>query len=360
VTDPYAPPKSDVAAADTAGAAGPEAPANRFVAVILTLLLLPAGHVFVGRTQRGLAWFLAANAVGVAGLALTPQICRVAGLGTACVVLGLAFVLAVVASVDAARLARKRVRRTKVWIVVGVAVAAFVAGRLVAVVHRALLIEAFKVPAGSMMPTISVGDHLFVDKKTRGSAQRGEVIVFPFPERPGQDFVKRVVGLGGDTIEVKGGHVSINGWAIPRCALGAWQYTETEEGRGYPHKGALSVEFLGDASYLIFEDDSAGGGDVAGPWTVKRGEVFVMGDNRNNSHDSRMWYGGRGGGVPVDTVRGRAFVVWVGQHEEGLNPSRFGVDLTGRRPAPPAGAPELAAAIDRCMAARPPGFVAPP
>jgi signal peptidase I len=360
VSDPYAPP----AAAPAQGTAEQKPrPASVALAALLTFLSLPAGHVYVGRPLRGVVWLVALTGYVVALEAFAPPLCRAIGLTAVALLFVGALAIAVAATVDAGKLARRRAQRMPVWLVLVVALAAVIVGRVLAFAERALLLESFKVPSGSMLPTIAIGDHLFVDKKTTtaGAPRRGEVIVFPFPEHRDQDFIKRVVGVGGDDIEIKGGRLWIDGWQVPRCRVGEWNYREDDPSMAYAHAGELSVEFLGDASYLVFEDRAAGAPfETMGPWHVKPGEVFVMGDNRNNAHDSRMWFGGVGGGVPVETVRGRAFIVWLGMRGSGVDGSRFGVDLSGRKPSPPAGAPELGADIARCMAERPAGTVAPP
>jgi signal peptidase I len=360
--DPYAPPAA--APSPTTGEApAPPRPASMAAAAILTFLfVLPAGHFYVGRPIRGLVWFSAVVAYTVIVEAFAPSLCRAIGIAGMAVWLGGVLAITVAATVDAARLARRRTQRVPVWLVVLVAVGAVIVGRVFAVAERALLLEAFKVPSGSMQPTIAVGDHLLVDKKASGAPRRGDVIVFPFPEQPNQDFIKRVIGVGGDDIEIKDGALSIDGWQVPRCRVGEWQYQDASEYGSTSHAGALWVEFLGDASYLVF-DDRAGGAPfeaTMGPWHVKPGEVFVMGDNRNNAHDSRMWFGGQGGGVRVATVRGRGFIVWLGQNGGAVDGSRVGVDISGRKPSPPAGAPQLAADIERCMKERPAGTVGPP
>ena len=92
------------------------------------------------------------------------------------------------------------------------------------------------------------------------------------------------------------------------------------------HEGEVYLEVLGDRRYLTFYDASVPRGDE-GPYTVKDDEFFVVGDNRRNAHDSRMWYGGEGGGVPLSTVSGVAFVVWLAATDYGVDWPREGQDL---------------------------------
>ncbi len=231
---------------------------------------------------------------------------------------------------------------------------------------RSFVVEAFKIPSGSMIPTLRVGDHIFVDKLRYGPLvpfgtgrlysrmppARGDVVVFGFPERPEEDFIKRVIGHPGDTIEVFDGHPRINGWEVPHCHAGSFSYSDSDEVWSR-HEGELFVEFLGDNSYLALLDRAAlGAMDHQGPFTVKPSEFFVMGDNRNNSHDSRLWFGGRGGGVPFDLLKGHALFVWFSASSRGFDASRIGTVVTGHPRVEQANV-ELQSGIERCLAERP-------
>jgi signal peptidase I len=350
--DPYAPPGASASQAPP-GAAPVRDPASAVVTVALSLVALGSGHVYVGRARRGLAWYGAVCGAGLGFAALAPLVFR--GIGIAGLFLfGLAPVgLGVAAIVDAGRLARARARRVDAGILVASVVGFLVGGVVLRVVMRTYLLEAFKIPSGSTLPTVAIGDHLFVDKKAGGTARRGELIVFPFPEHPDQSFIKRVIGLPGDTVEVDHGRVTINGWLVPRCPLGEWSYSDEAM-----HQGEVWLEYLGDASYLVFED-AAGFGFPGSKWKVAAGQVFVMGDNRENSHDSRTWYGGAGGGVPIATVGGTVFTVWLASTEKGIDWAREGLDLGGRHPGAPPGAPAMAPAVEECMRRRPAGAVGP-
>jgi signal peptidase I len=237
----------------------------------------------------------------------------------------------------------------------------------VAMALRAFVIEAFKIPSGSMIPTLQVGDHIFVNKFSYGPAipwtktrifsrmppERGDVMVFAFPEHPEQDFIKRIVAIPGDELRTKGGRPVINGWEVPRCSVGTYSYTESELPQTR-HEGDLFVEYLGDESYLtLYDNTSMGGLEERGPYHVKPGEVWVMGDNRNNSHDSRMWWGGQGGGVPFDNIRGRALFVWLSMGDAGVDWSRLGAPVMGRPRLPPS-MKHLEAPLEKCLRERPP------
>jgi signal peptidase I len=238
----------------------------------------------------------------------------------------------------------------------------------VAMALRAFVIEAFKIPSGSMIPTLMVGDHIFVNKFVYGPAlpwsdarfwtsmppKRGDVIVFAYPEQPSQDFIKRTIALPGDRLEARAGHPWINNWEVPHCTVGTFSYDDAEVPLSH-HEGELDVEYLGEEAYLTFFDKtSAGYMEYQGPFIVKPNEVMVMGDNRNNSHDSRMWWGGQGGGVPYPNIRGRALFVWLSVSDLGFDWSRLGAPVMGRPRLPPNMRPVLQAGLDKCLKDRPP------
>ncbi len=241
----------------------------------------------------------------------------------------------------------------------------------VAMALRAFVVEAFKIPSGSMIPTLQVGDHIFVNKFTYGPAipwthkrlwsrmppSRGDVMVFAYPEHPDQDFIKRVIAVPGDKLEARGGHPIINGWEVPSCYAGAYSYVESQDSSR--HEGEMFVEFLEEEAFLTLYDRQSPQTDYQGPYYVKPGEVWVMGDNRNNSHDSRVWWGGQGGGVPYENIKGRALFVWLSVADT-MDWSRIFAPVMGRPPgkgpfgALPQTMKSVEPAIDKCLRARPP------
>jgi signal peptidase I len=245
---------------------------------------------------------------------------------------------------------------------IGIAVA-------VALLLRVFFVEAFKIPSGSMIPTLQVGDHIFVNKLTYGPLipwtkarlftrlppKRGDVIVFEFPENREQDFIKRVIAIGGDKLEVRDGHPWLNGWKVPNCHVGTYTYRENDS--SIQRKADLFVEYLEDKAFLTLYERTfmSGSGEVQGPYHAKPGEVWVMGDNRNNSHDSRGWFEGKGGGVPLGNIKGRALFVWLSFDSAGsISSDRIFVDVMGKPRLPRDQEATLGPGVERCFKDRPP------
>jgi signal peptidase I len=233
---------------------------------------------------------------------------------------------------------------------------------LVALLLRAVVVEAFKIPSGSMLPTLQIEDHIFVNKFVYGPTipltrtrlfprmppVRGDVIVFEFPDddpsATPQDYIKRVVAVPGDILEAEGGHPIINGFRVPFCRAGTY---DRPDRRSFSVGSLeLHVEFLGEHSYLTLIDPMHDQ-EREGPYEVAPGEVWVFGDNRHNSSDSRAWHGGKGGGVPYANVKGRALFVW-------LPLSRLFVNVMGSPQLPEGAPPELVRGAAECLRKRPP------
>ena len=181
---------------------------------------------------------------------------------------------------------------------------------------RSFLYEPFRIPSDSMMPTLIQGDFIFVNKwryglrlpvlNTRiveiGEPRRGDVLVFRKPTEPSLVFIKRLVGMPGDTIRVVGSQVLVNG-TPSQIEPGELYSGPKNEQYLFTHVGE---ERLGDKTHAILLDPARPG--MEGEWRVPPGHYFMMGDNRNNSRDSRF---PDVGFVPEDNVIGKAEAIWL-------------------------------------------------
>jgi signal peptidase I len=173
---------------------------------------------------------------------------------------------------------------------------------LIAFFIRTFIVQAFKIPSGSMKPTLLIGDHILVNKFIYGvkipfirknlisisEPKRDDVIVFIYPEDRSKDFIKRVIGVGGDTIEIRNKKIFLNG--LP--------FQDTH--------GVYVDDFIIPGTIQPR--------DNFGPMTVPKGAVFAMGDNRDQSYDSRFW-----GVVELKDVLGKAFIMYWSWNREDHN-----------------------------------------
>ncbi len=185
---------------------------------------------------------------------------------------------------------------------------------LIVFILRSFIGEPFRIPSGSMLPTLHLGDFILVNKFSygvrlpiiytkilpTGEPDRGDVMVFRFPGDEKVNFIKRVVGLPGDTVEVRNKRVSINGKSVETTMVDA-AFEDRVAGGGF-NVERLS-EQLGEVEHDILINKNRGSGNFKA--TVPEGHYFVMGDNRDNSRDSRYW-----GTVPEKNLVGRAFFIW--------------------------------------------------
>jgi len=179
---------------------------------------------------------------------------------------------------------RSRFRENAEAILIAVVIALFI---------RTFVVQAFKIPSGSMKPTLQVGDHILVNKFIYGikipylssvilpvrDPQRGDIVVFKFPVDPRKDFIKRVIAVPGDVVEIRDKTIYINGRPVNHD-FGVFSDPRTIAGNLKPR-------------------------DNLGPITVPKNALFVMGDNRDESFDSRFW-----GFVPIRDVSGKAFIIY--------------------------------------------------
>lgn len=187
---------------------------------------------------------------------------------------------------------------------------------LLVVLIRSFVVEPFKIPSGSMRPTLQVGDFILVNKFEYGlriplagwkvtdgaDPERGDVIVFQFPQDESVDFIKRIVAVPGDHIAFRERTLYVNGEPVPTRYEGRHVYRSQ---RGQQIQTDRFQERTEDHRYDVLYDTEKRGRTLMEPVEVPPGEYFVMGDNRNHSNDSRYW-----GPVPEENVLGQAFVIW--------------------------------------------------
>lgn len=283
-------------------------PPRPVVAGFLSLLTLGLGDAYNGSPARG--WRLLATASSVLmAIAVIWSVLTAVAPGAWFGGLGLAYVAAAVgfwsfAAIRAWRDAR-RLRdtpRAADWrrVCVTYFLGAQCAVLLLAFLIRTFALQGFKIPSGAMLPTLQIGDHILLNKLVYGPALRvpfsqrliarlpgirqprpGDVVVFIWPKDPSKDFIKRVVGVGGQTIEIRDRHILIDGapWDSPWAT---WEAAVPAAGNNY------------------------------GPYTVPADNLFVMGDNRDQSYDSRFW-----GPVPVSNVKGALPTIYWSVDEAG-------------------------------------------
>jgi signal peptidase I len=215
------------------------------------------------------------------------------------------------------------------WIdnTISLAVAAFLVFSI-----RSTFLEAFKIPSGSMIPTLYIGDFIFVNKMAyqfniplteylfnhpitlfkRGEPKKGDIFVFLYPEDPSLHFIKRIVGTPGDIIELKNRNLYINGKALDLKPLTPEQIVSITNNLKDSKYSPLNItgytENLNGVEHAIFHDSNQNREEhhTFGPFTVPPESVFAMGDNRDNSNDSRFW-----GIVPYENIRGKALMIWL-------------------------------------------------
>lgn len=204
---------------------------------------------------------------------------------------------------------------------------------LIVLLLRSFLAEPFRIPSGSMMPTLLIGDFILVNKFTYGvklpvlntkliemnKPERGDIVVFRYPKNPKVDYIKRVIGLPGDKIAYYNKKIYINGEKISQDLLESYEGL----GQGENMTGAKHfIENLNPVEHSILIRQ--GQPSIESVYIVPQRRYFVMGDNRDNSNDSRYW-----GTVPEENLVGKAFFIWMNWDLEykGINFSRIGTML---------------------------------
>jgi signal peptidase I len=201
---------------------------------------------------------------------------------------------------------------------------------LIVFMLRSFVVEPFKIPSGSMIPTLLVGDLILVNKFTYGlrlpvvntqvtqgsPIQRGDVVVFRYPPKPSVDYIKRVIGLPGDEVSYLNKRLTINGKEVPQAAVSDFfdessmeYFKQFNEQLGDVHHDIIvdtrRAAFIGNPDQFPYRDQCRY--SIEGvTCKVPEGHYFMMGDNRDNSLDSRYW-----GFVPNGNIVGKAFFVWM-------------------------------------------------
>jgi len=183
---------------------------------------------------------------------------------------------------------------------------------LLAIVIRSFIVAPFKIPSSSMIPTLEIGDYLFVLRYPYGfkipltdmqllskEVARGDVAVFVYPEDKSKDYIKRIVGIPGDKIVYRDNRLSVNGKLMPLQEQGNRLYYM--QGGNTDVSGLFEEDLNGIKHHVLRKSFSIRDGE----WEVPAGHYFALGDNRNNSRDSRFW-----GFVPQNYMVGRAAIVW--------------------------------------------------
>lgn len=201
---------------------------------------------------------------------------------------------------------------------------------LVVLLLRSFVAEPFRIPSGSMLPTLEIGDFILVNKYAYGlrlpvlhtkilnvgEPQRGDVVVFRYPKNPKVDYIKRLIGVPGDVIEWNNKTLKVNGVELNRSMVG--DYVALDQNNGSHPTIRLKEDLLGVSHDILIVPNTGG---RVGSITVPEGEYFMMGDNRDMSNDSRFW-----GTVPEANIVGKATYIWMHMNfgGDGFKASRIG------------------------------------
>ncbi len=195
---------------------------------------------------------------------------------------------------------------------------------LIVFILRGFVVEPFRIPSGSMLPSLFIGDFILVNKFAYGirlpvlntkiietkDPKRGDVVVFRYPRDPSLDYIKRIIGLPGDHIAYYNKVLYVNGKPVKRKFMG--QY----EGPGQAHANEYNELLEGSNHAILMQPGRPS--SLEGEYIVPQGMYFVMGDNRDNSNDSRVW-----GPVPERNLVGKAFMIWM-HWSDGIEWGRIG------------------------------------
>jgi signal peptidase I len=278
---------------------------NIIGAALLSFLTLGLGQISCGKIKRGILIY----SVSLILIPVSFYICIQPIPPFNIIIPAILFTgLFIFAIVDSARIASNRENTLKMKPILGylllIAIWQFNSHVVSPIIGRTIkqdYLQAFKIPSGAMLPTLLIGDHLLSDKNIykHSDPKRGDIIIFPYPVNPKQDFIKRVVAIGGDTIEIKEKQVYLNGELLDE------PYVAHKDPRVIPADQMPR--------------------DFYGPVTIPKDSVFTMGDNRDNAHDSRFW-----GFVKKDSIKAKIInLYWSWDNEAGaVRWNRIGKPIT--------------------------------
>ena len=261
-------------------------PRKPWISGLLTLFTIGLGHLYAGEAKKGIKLYFFGQGILLLIFLILIYLLPIVIFIILAVLSG--FLFLIYCLVDAVKLSKKKrvaytLKRYNKWYVylTCLVFASFIIQPLIGTSIKVFLVQAYKIPAGSLKPTLLIGDHILVKKlfAVKAAINRGDMIVFPFPEDTSKDFIKRVVAVGGETIEIVNKKVFINGKLI-------------------------------EEPYVIHSDPqiipkALRPRDNYGPSLVPENLLFVMGDNRDQSYDSRFW-----GFVEKAAVKGKAYTIY--------------------------------------------------
>lgn len=269
-------------------------PRKRWLAAILTILTIGLGHVYSGKAQKGAILYFGQYAVLIACMAILfvhPS------LSVLCLSILFSLMYFIYALADAVNLSKqnrsayplKPYNRWYVYAAIVIACSFIIQPALLNTLKHYIM-QAYQIPADSLKPTLLAGDRILAKTglSIKSGIQKGDLVIFPYPIDPSHDFIKRVVAVGGETIEIRDKKVFING----------------EE----------AVEPYIVHSDTIIASGSSARRDNMPPVRIPDDALFVMGDNRDNSHDSRFW-----GFVKESAVTGKAAIIYWSWDRKNLN-----------------------------------------
>ena len=283
-------------------------PRKAWIAGLLSSVNIGIGHVYVGEAKKGIFLFFIPPSLFIAILVtILIFAANPTGLIFASIVLAIFIGYYIFCIVDSVRIANrykteyqlKKYNRWYVYILCWI-IAGFIIQPSVSTPIRAFLIKAYKMPSGSMTPALELGDYFLTKRRlfTDSRLNRGDIVVFPSPKDASKEFVKRVIGMGGENFEIRDKKVYINGKLLDE-----------------PYKATVDINIIPAATQPR---------DNLGPIIIPEDSLFLMGDNRDASYDSRFF-----GFVKRDDIRGRAYLIYWSwdKYEFGVRWNRIGINI---------------------------------